>query len=97
MKRDKLEIIGSILLICKNGAKKTEIIYKANLNFKNGEAYLQWLIDRKLITKEGKLFKTTPKGAKLLSDLQSASAFLDFSSRAQSVKSKKLKAEEMAL
>jgi len=61
VKRDKLEIIGSILLICKNGAKKTEIIYKANLNFKNGEAYLQWLIDRELITKEGKLFKTTPK------------------------------------
>ena len=77
MKRDRLEIIRSILIICKNGAKKTEIVYKSNLNFKNGEAYLQWLIDRELITKEEKLFKTTPKGAKLLSDLQSASAFLD--------------------
>ena len=77
MKRDRLEIIRSILIICKNGAKKTEIVYKSNLNFKNGETYLQWLIDRDLITKEEKFFKTTPKGAKLLSDLQSASAFLD--------------------
>jgi predicted transcriptional regulator len=77
VKRDRLEIIRSILIICKNGAKKTEIVYKSNLNFKNGEAYLQWLIDRDLITKEEKFFKTTPKGVKLLSDLQSASAFLD--------------------
>ena len=77
MKRDRLEIIRSILIICKNGSKKTEIVYKSNLNFKNGEAYLQWLIDRDLITKEEKFFKTTPKGVKLLSDLQSASAFLD--------------------
>jgi predicted transcriptional regulator len=77
VKRDRLEIIRSILIICKNGAKKTEIVYKLNLNFKNGEAYLQWLIDRDLITKEEKFFRTIPKGARLLSDLQSASAFLD--------------------
>ena len=77
MKRDKLDIARSILLICKNGAKKTEIVYKVNLNFKNAEGYLKWLIDREMILKEEKIFKTTPKGARLLSDLQSASAFLD--------------------
>ena len=77
MKRDKLEIARNILLICKNGAKKTEIVYRANLNFKNAEVYLKWLIDREMILKEEKIFKTTPKGARLLSDLQSASAFLD--------------------
>jgi predicted transcriptional regulator len=77
MKRDKLEIIQSILLICKNGAKKTEIVYKANLNFKNAEVYLRWLIDREIIVKEGKFFKITPKGSELLSNLQSTSAFMD--------------------
>jgi len=77
LKRDRLEIIGTILNICKNGAKKTEIVYKANLNFRNAEGYLQWLTDRELITKEGKLFKTSSKGAKLVSDLQGASAILD--------------------
>jgi len=77
MKRDRLEIIRSILLICKNGAKKTEIVYQANLNFKNAGVYLQWLLDLELITKYEKIYKTTPRGAKLLSDLQSASNLLD--------------------
>jgi predicted transcriptional regulator len=77
MKRDKLEIIRSILLICKNGAKKTKIVYEANLNFKTAGAYLNWLIDHEMITKEDDSFKTTSRGAELLSNLQSASAFLD--------------------
>jgi predicted transcriptional regulator len=77
MKRDKLEIIQSILLICKNGAKKTEIVYKANLNFKNAEVYLKWLVDREMIVKDGKFYKITSEGSELLSNLQSASKFMD--------------------
>jgi predicted transcriptional regulator len=77
MKRDKLEIARTILLICKNGAKKTEIVYKANLNFKSAGAYLDWLINRKMVTKKGDSFKTTAKGSELLSNLQSASEFMD--------------------
>ena len=77
MKRDKLEIIKSILLICKNGAKKTEIVYKANINFKNGEVYLKWLMEREMILKEGRIFKITARGSELLSNLQSMSAFLE--------------------
>ena len=76
MKRGRFEIIGSILLICKNGAKKTEIVYKANLNFKNAEVYLKWLNDREMIMKEGRIFNITSKGAELLSNLQSASEFM---------------------
>jgi predicted transcriptional regulator len=77
MKRDKLEIARNILLICKNGAKKTEIVYKVNLNFKNAEAYLKWLIDREMILKEGKFFKITSRGSELLSNLQSTSNLMD--------------------
>ena len=77
MKRDKLEIIRRILLICENGgAKKTKIVYESNLNFKNAEVYLKLLIDREMIIKEESSFKTTPNGAELLSNLQSASTFL---------------------
>ena len=76
MKRDKLEIARNILLICKDGAKKTEIVYKANLNFKNAEGYLKLLIDREMILKEGRFFKITSKGSELLSNLQSASTFM---------------------
>jgi predicted transcriptional regulator len=77
MKRDKLEIARNILLICKDGAKKTEIVYKANLNFKNAEGYLMWLIDREMIMKEGKFFKVTSRGSELLSNLQSTSKLMD--------------------
>ncbi|MCW4040749.1 MAG: winged helix-turn-helix domain-containing protein, partial [Candidatus Bathyarchaeota archaeon] len=33
MRRDKIEIFADILKVAKNGAKKTHIVYKANLNF----------------------------------------------------------------
>ena len=80
MKRDRLEIIRSILTICNNGAKKTEIVYKANLNFRSAEGHLQWLADRELIAKEGKSFRTSSKGAKLVSDLQGTFAILELNS-----------------
>ena len=57
--------------------QKTEIVYKANLNFKNAEVYLKWLINREMIVKDGKFFKITPQGSELLSNLQSASKFMD--------------------
>jgi predicted transcriptional regulator len=77
MKRDKLEIIRSILLICKNGAKKTKIVYEANLNFKTADVYLKLLIDQKMIVKEDGSFRTTPKGVELLANLKEVSASLD--------------------
>jgi len=77
MKRDKLEIIRSILLICKNGARKTKIVYEANLNFKTADVYLELLIDQKMIVKEDGSLRTTPKGAELLANLKEVSASLD--------------------
>ena len=56
--------------------KKTEIVYKANLNFKNAEGYLKWLIDREMIMKEGKFFKITSRGSELLTNLQSTSELM---------------------
>jgi predicted transcriptional regulator len=53
MKRDRLEIIKSIHLICRNsGAKKTKIVYEANLNFKSADVYLKLLMEQKLMIKE---------------------------------------------
>jgi predicted transcriptional regulator len=77
MKRDKLEIIRSIFLICKDGAKKTEIVYKANLNFKIAEGYLKWLIDREMILKEGRFFRLTSRGSELLTNLESTSEMME--------------------
>jgi predicted transcriptional regulator len=77
MKRDKLEIARNILLLCKDGAKKTEIVYKSNLNFKNAEVYLKWLSDREMIMKEGRFFRLTSRGSELLSNLESTSEMME--------------------
>jgi predicted transcriptional regulator len=73
-RRDKLEIIKSILSICKKDeATKTKIVYQANLNFKTAGIYLNWLINREMVTREENHFKLTIKGNELLSNLQDIS------------------------
>jgi predicted transcriptional regulator len=78
IRRDKLEIIRNILLICKKGdATKTKIVYQANLNFKTAGIYLDWLIKHDLVNREENSFKVTPKGVELLSNLQDVTLFLN--------------------
>jgi predicted transcriptional regulator len=73
-RRDKLEIIRSILSICKtDDATKTRIVYNANLNFKTAGIYLNWLINKELVSKDENHFKLTTKGTELLSNLQDIS------------------------
>ena len=48
-RRGRLEIIADILLVARGEAKKTAIVYKANLNFKKVERYLPYLEEKGLI------------------------------------------------
>jgi predicted transcriptional regulator len=69
MKRSRDEIISQILEICKKGANKTQIVYKANLNFRSVNPYIDLLIKNKLIAiKDGRIVKyeTTERGMNLL-------------------------------
>lgn len=71
-RRDKIQIMISILNTCMRGANKTRIVYQANLNFHTVNPYLEHLEGIGLIqvtedTKNAKtLYKTTPKGSKLV-------------------------------
>lgn len=77
MKRGKAEIARNVLLICKqDAATKNRIIFQANLNSKTASVHLNWLMDRELIMKEENVFRITPKGAELLSNLSSISPLL---------------------
>ncbi len=77
-RRNKLEIIGSILSICKgDGASKTRIVYQANLNFKNAGMYLAWMTSRGYLIKESKIYKTTPSGQALLDNLKDLSSMIN--------------------
>ena len=50
--RGWLEIIYFILVVCKKGSLKTHIMYQCNLNSKQIDQYLQFLIAKQLLRKE---------------------------------------------
>jgi len=64
-RRNNLELTATILRIAENGAKKSHIVYAANLNHALLEHYLDKLEEQGLIlrnVKLGKKVKTTEKG-----------------------------------
>jgi predicted transcriptional regulator len=65
-----MDIIANILESATNGAKKTRIMYRAALNFRQLQRYLPLLIKRGLInyaeTNKGGVYKTTEKGRDFL-------------------------------
>lgn len=57
-----MDITLEILRIAKDGAKKTQIVYGANLNSMIAGKYLARLTENQLIEQKGNIFKTTDKG-----------------------------------
>ena len=71
-RRHKIDIYADILKVALNGARKTHIVGKANLNFRIIPPYLKTLIERGLLSETRELFRsrymywTTPKGVEFL-------------------------------
>jgi len=77
-RRSHIEISADILRIAKAGARKTRIVYGANLNFKLLNEYLEKLERAGLIAREmGKteIIRTTEKGRKYLQQYESLKNF----------------------
>ncbi len=73
MKRSRYQIISQILEVCIGGANKTQIVYQANMNFKNASLYIDSLIDNGMINvKQGKkkVYETTEKGIGFLKNIK---------------------------
>ena len=77
-RRSEIEIIGEILDLSKNGAKKTEILYQNNMSFSQLQNYLSFLLDKNIIEENSilngngvhsKVFINTEKGNALLEDI----------------------------
>ncbi len=49
MRRNKLDISAELLYVAKNGARKTHLVYKANLNFVLIKKYLAKLTENGLL------------------------------------------------
>jgi predicted transcriptional regulator len=69
-RRDKLDIISEITEIAKNGALKTQIMYKANLSFAQLNEYLKLLTKINLLEKNAnggkEVYRATEKGKDFL-------------------------------
>ena len=69
-RRCRTDIIVDMLLVAGEKAKKTQIVYKADLNFRMLEEYLPHLLDNGFIENRGGEYKTTEKGERFLTDYQ---------------------------
>ena len=77
-RRDRMQIMVSILNTCTRGANKTKIVYQSNLNFRTVNPYLDLLEEKGMIqvTEDGALYKTTPKGLDLIDHFANISKML---------------------
>jgi predicted transcriptional regulator len=62
IRRSRTAISVEILRAALEGAKKTHIVYRANLNFEVVNRYLTLLKDKGLIEQKGNMYLTTEKG-----------------------------------
>ena len=62
MLRTYLDHNADILKIAIQGAKKTQLVYGSNINFKILKLRLAQLIETGLLMQNGKYYQTTPKG-----------------------------------
>jgi predicted transcriptional regulator len=79
MKRSKSDIMLEVLNVCRNGASKTRIVYKANLNFNTATPYIELLSEKGLVSiSEGPrtLYETTPQGMEAIKTLRQLGTFL---------------------
>ncbi len=79
-RRDKIDIIAEITDIAKNGALKTQIMYKANLSFTQLNIYLLLLKKINLLEKTNcggkEVYKATQKGLDFLQKQQEITELL---------------------
>jgi predicted transcriptional regulator len=66
VRRNNIDICADILSVAKEGAKKTQMVYKANLNFKIIKKYINRLSEYGFLESERGQYFTTDKGIRFL-------------------------------
>ena len=71
-RRSPMQIVADILTVANGGARITQIVYKANLNFQRAAKYLEMLVERGFIKASKEpgstrvIYWTTEKGKQFL-------------------------------
>jgi len=83
--RSRIDIIANILVAAEGGAKKTHIMYRCNLSFRQLHVYLSFLVERgllKISTMKSRerhdlcTYETTAKGRTFIQAYRSIRAIL---------------------
>jgi len=81
--RGQIDIMANILATAGGGVRKTSIMYKCNLSFRQLEAYLNFLLNKDLLkmftrreSAAGRFFETTKRGMDFLRAYRSLDALL---------------------
>jgi len=76
-RRNNVDIMADILRVARGGAKKTWIVYRANLNFKIVKEYLSELMEKGLLMAHGgaRIYQTTERGLEFLEQYESFRKF----------------------
>ena len=83
-RRSEFEIIGKILDLSKNGAKKTELLYKGNFSYTQLTGYLTFLVKKDILEERtvkdngqtSRRYITTEKGQNLLRNINKTLSYL---------------------
>ena len=78
-RRSDIEISADILKVALHGAKKSHIVYRANLNFEVVKKYLERLSESGLInfpSINNRIFKTTPKGREYINRYENLNTYM---------------------
>ena len=79
-RRSNIEISADILKVALHGAKKSHIVYRANLNFEVVKKYLKRLSESGLINfpnVNNRIFKTTPKGREYINRYENLNTYME--------------------
>jgi len=84
-RRSELDIISEILMLSRNGAKKTEILYQGNLSYSQLQGYLLFLLEKNILEEkivdkdngQSKIYKITKKGDNLLEDINKTLSYFE--------------------
>jgi len=66
LRRNDLDICADLLNVARDGARKTQLVYKANLNFKIIKKYISRLSEYGFLESERGRYFTTDKGNRFL-------------------------------
>lgn len=74
-RRCRYEVEADILSVARDGARKTAIVYQANLNFNIVKRYLARLLKTERIRQDGKFYYTTPRGTEFIRHVEGLRGF----------------------